>query len=197
MRRGISSSRADAPLVTKNGHGDDMCHTHGQALRLYLALNQNVHGMKKVELKQKILDAGKAEHQTVIDDYRNEIKRLQEGEMGVFDGQMDDQQMAYNNEVNERINHLAEQLNFAVDEMNLLNRLIVEEPLHKEVMLGSVVDTDKRKFFVSVSIEEFTVGRTEYFGLSTKTPLYKEMAGKKKGDKFALRNMKYVIKDVF
>jgi len=114
-----------------------------------------------------------------------------------MDGQMDTQQLAYNNEVNERIHFLAEQLNFAVEEMNTLNRIIIEMPLHKTITLGSVVITDKRKFFVSVSIENFKISRTDYFGLSQKTPLYQEMEGKKKGDTFSFRDFKYVIKDVF
>lgn len=153
--------------------------------------------MKLIELKQKILEAGKAKHQTVIDDYRNEIKRLQESELGSVGDQKDIQQMAYNNEMNEQISRLAEQLNFAVEEMNILNRMRMEEPLHKRVTLGSVVETDKRKFFVSVSIEEFMVGRTEYYGLSQKTPLYAEMEDKKKGDTFSFGRMKYTIKRVF
>lgn len=153
--------------------------------------------MKKIELKQRILEAGKAKHQSVIGDYRKQIDDLKAGRSADLDDQMDDQQKSFNNEVNERIYFLAEQLNFAVEEMNLLNRIIVEEPLHKEITLGSVVVTDKRSFFVSVSIEDFdAVGKT-WFGLSQHTPLYREMAGKKKGDSFSFQKTSYVIEDVF
>ncbi|MCP4121416.1 MAG: hypothetical protein GY751_06650 [Bacteroidetes bacterium] len=153
--------------------------------------------MRKIELKREILAVGKAKHQSVLDDYRAKINDLKSSEVHDMDDQMDTQQLAYNNEVNERIHFLAEQLNFAVEEMNLLNRILVEMPLHKTVTLGSVVVTDKRNFFVSVSIEDFKIRRTEYFGLSQKTPLYKEMEGKTKGDSFSFKDFKYVIKDVY
>jgi hypothetical protein len=153
--------------------------------------------MKTLLLKKRILEEGKAKHQSVIDDYRRGIQELQSSKTGDLDGTMDIQQMSQHSEINERISHMAEQLNFAVDEMNILNRIIIEEPLHESVTLGTVVETDKRTFFVSVSIEEFKVDGKEFYGLSQKTPLYAEMAGKKKGDTFAFRNMKYKIKKIF
>ena len=153
--------------------------------------------MNKVEYKKQILEAGKAEHQTVIDDFSERIKAMQDGEMMVNDGQMDYQQQSMNSETNQQISQLAEQLNFAVEEMNLLNSIVIEEPLHEEVLFGSVVETDQKTFFVSVSIDDFAVGDAKFFGLSTKTPLFKEMKNKKQGDTFSFGPRTYKILNVY
>lgn len=157
------------------------------------------HKMKtnKIDWKKQILEAGKQQHQSVIDDYTKKIKELRETKAAANDESLDLQELSFNNEVNDKINHLAEQLNFAVDEMNLLNRIQVIDPLHETVTLGSVVETDHRSFFVSVSIEDFEVAGQKYFGLSQKTPLYKEMAGKKTGDSFSFGKTHYKILDVY
>ena len=163
----------------------------------YIVGKTNSMSMKALEIKKEILKCGKAKHQSVIDDYRRQIKELRSGEAEDLDDQMDLQQMAFNNEVNGQINRLAEQLNFAVDEMNTLNRIMIEDPLHECVTLGSVVETDKRTFFVSVSIEEFDVFGKEFYGLSQKTPLYAQMKDKQVGDEFTLNDMSYSISRVY
>ena len=152
--------------------------------------------MNKVEYKKQILEAGKAEHQTVVNDFRERISAMQGGEMNENQSQ-DYQQLSMNSEMNQQIAQLADQLNFAVEELNLLNTIVIQEPLHDQVLFGSVVDTDQKTFFVSVSIDNFKVGEDKLFGLSTKTPLFKEMAGKKIGETFSFGPRNYKILDVY
>src|SRR5690606_1744181 len=138
-------------------------------------------------LKKQILEEGIKQHQSVIDDFAQSIKELLTG-----NGQ------PAMEEAVQRANTIADQLDFARAEMITLQDMQrTIGTIHDQVQLGSVVVTDKDTFFVSVSIERFYVGEMKIFGLSTKTPLYQAMEGKKKGDTFSYGDINYHIEDVF
>ena len=153
--------------------------------------------MEKLVKKQEILNQAIATHHGVIDDFKNRINEMRSSEMLVNEDQLDYEERSFNDTTNESIEALAQQLNFAVAEMDELYKIKIEEPLHEVVGFGSVVITDNRKFFISVSVEDFKVNNESWFGISTKTPLYQEMKGKKNGDSFAFNHVNYVIKDIF
>lgn len=65
------------------------------------------------------------------------------------------------------------------------------------VELGSVVVTDQRIFYVSVSIEEIEVDGQKIFGLSVNAPIYEAINQKSKGDKVSFNGIDYKILDVY
>jgi transcription elongation GreA/GreB family factor len=162
----------------------------------HLAPNKTTAAMKPVSdtidralLKKQILEEGIKQHQSVIDDFAQSIKELLAAN---GNGQ------PATEEAVQRANQIADQLEFAREEMLTLQDMQRNiETIHSQVQLGSVVVTDKDTFFVSVSIERFYVGDLKVFGLSTKTPLYRAMEGKKKGDTFSYGGIQYRIEDVF
>jgi transcription elongation GreA/GreB family factor len=150
------------------------------------------------QLKKDMLDAGIGKHQTVIDDLREGIKDLQSSAGIVNEEEMDLSQQGFNTEIMHKINALADQLSFANEEMKRLYDMIPTiQYIHETVAEGSVLITDKGIFFISASIEEFEVDGLKVFGLSTASPLFQEMSGKKKGDSFSYKEVQYKIKDVF
>ncbi|MCA6078684.1 hypothetical protein [Fulvivirga sedimenti] len=153
--------------------------------------------MNKIEFKREALQQARISHQKVLEDLKYGIEELQKSEMGLHEDQLDMDQQSLDDVSNETIIRLGEQLNFARDEMELLNRMVVQEPLHSEVTLGSIVETDQRTFYVSASIEKYTVNDREIFGLSTHTPVYSAMKGMSKGDTFSFRDTTYKILDVY
>lgn len=151
-----------------------------------------------VALKRKMLDASIKKHQTVIDDFTQSIKDLLASEGLVNEVDMDLTQQGFNSEIVQKVNNIADQLQFANEEMKLLYDMqSTISYIHDSVQPGSVVVTDKEVFFVSVSIERFEVEGLEVFGLSTQSPLYQAMRGKEKGDKFSYKGRKYKIEDIF
>lgn len=153
--------------------------------------------MDKLDFKKKVLEGAKLRQQEIIDDYKTRIGDMKKGEMNINEDQLDMGQKSFNSESNDMINVLANELNFLVDEMNLLNKIQVDGNLHDSVALGSVVITDKKTFFPSVSIETFGVDGQEFFGISDKAPLYSEMKGKKAGETFSYKGNQYKIEDVY
>lgn len=150
------------------------------------------------ELKRKVLDAAIKKHQSVIDDFRQGIGDLLGSAAMVNEEEMDLSQQEFNTEMVQRSNHIADQLAFANAEMKLLYDMASTiSNVHNTVQPGTVVITDRENFFVSASIEDFEVDGIHFFGLSTETPLYMAMEGKKKGDRFGYNFSEYQITDVF
>jgi hypothetical protein len=151
-----------------------------------------------VELKKKILNAAIEKHQAVINDFRTSIKNMLDSVVAIHEDEMDLSQKEFNAEMTEKSNQLADQLAFANEEMKILYDMSATINLiHSTVQLGSVVVTDRTVFFVSVSIEDFSVDGMHCFGLSTESRLYKAMEGKKKGDQFSYNYSEYKIVDLF
>lgn len=150
------------------------------------------------ELKRKMLDACIKKHQTVIDDFKKEVEALMGSVDIINEEEMDLSQQGFNAETTQRASSISDQLNFANEEMRLLNNMTPSiDSEHDYVQLGSVVVTDSKIFFISTSIEQFEVDGLKVFGISTQSPLFKEMKGKKKGEIVNFNKDSYKIKDVF
>jgi len=153
--------------------------------------------MSTQEKKRIILQEGMKKQDGIIRDFRSRIDDMKDSTRLLNETQMDAQQASHNGENNERIEVLENQLSFVEEEMDLLHRLNIDAPKHDSVHMGSVVVTDKRTFFISVSLEEYEVAGEKIFGISTKAPLYAEMRGKLKGDSFEFKGFKYQILDIY
>jgi methionyl-tRNA formyltransferase len=90
----------------------------------------------------------------------------------------------------------ARQVEEAINSFNQLRKIDVTKE-GSTIALGSVVVTDTQNFFISISLGEISVDGKKYFAISTSTPLYKEMAGKTKGETFKFRDKKYRIERVY
>jgi hypothetical protein len=161
-------------------------------------MNNKLLNVKHAEFKKKSLEASIIKHQSVIDDLKRSVKELLGTEGSSNRDDLDMHQQSVNTEQIQMANAIGDQVSFANEEMTLLNNMMPTiQDIHDQVSLGSVVVTDKMIFFVSASIEQFEVDGIELFGLSTETPLYQTMKGKKKGDKFSYKDQHYTIVDLF
>lgn len=151
--------------------------------------------MDKLEFKRKVLKAAKEKQKEIVQDLQEGIERRKEA-AEQEDQDMNDYFESTREEILDYVDHLADQLNIARSELDLLNKLRIEKP-HDQVTIGSIVETDIKNFYVSVGVEEFEVDGKEFFGLSTRAPIYKSMIGKKKGDRFTFQGEEHEIKDLY
>jgi transcription elongation GreA/GreB family factor len=91
---------------------------------------------------------------------------------------------------------------YAKQWQELLSGLLVLQKMdvsrkNDAVTLGSVVVTDTQAFFISISIGEVKLKGKAYFAISTSSPLFKAMAGKRQGDRFPFRDKIHQIVDVY
>lgn len=133
----------------------------------------------------------------IISDFRVRINDMMEGGAEISQDMLDVEQKSLDEASKEEVSHLADQLNFALAELDRLERMQVGDRLNDHVSMGAVVKTDKMTFYPSVSLERFEVNGEELFGISDQAPLYQAMKGKKAGDTFGYGENSYKILDVF
>lgn len=97
-------------------------------------------------------------------------------------------------EMQEEIYHLDKQM-FSLKQMQQKFLKIKNKPTDK-VKLGSLVITNKARFYISVSLGEFFFENTRFYAISTESPMYKIMAGKTEGEEFILNNIHQKIEKI-
>ncbi|MCR9015821.1 hypothetical protein [Aquiflexum gelatinilyticum] len=158
----------------------------------------SVLNIKHTAFKKALLEAAINKHQSVIDDFQNSIREMIGSENEANQAEPDLSQQGFNSEQIHRANAVGDQVSFANREMEILqNMLPTIEDINDTVKLGSVVVTDKDIFFVSTSIERMKVNGYSVFGLSTESPIYQVMKGKKQGESFSFKVTQYRIKEIF
>ncbi|WP_370895342.1 hypothetical protein [Chryseobacterium gossypii] len=66
----------------------------------------------------------------------------------------------------------------------------------EKVQLGSLVITNKARFYISVSLGEFFFDGNRFYAISPESPMAKKMMGMKPGDSFTLNNIHQKIVEV-
>ncbi|GGP04249.1 hypothetical protein GCM10010992_15480 [Cloacibacterium rupense] len=95
----------------------------------------------------------------------------------------------------QEINNLQLQLNEHLKSLQILKN--VNPNPHKIVTLGSFVETEKGKFFIAVSLGEFSFNQEKIFVVSAESPLAKAMNSKKTGETFIVNNLSQTIKNIW
>lgn len=73
----------------------------------------------------------------------------------------------------------------------------ISEHSSEKIQLGSIVFTNKARFFISVSLGEFFFEGDRYYAISEESPMAKIMFGKEVGDSFTLNNINQIIEQVW
>ena len=95
----------------------------------------------------------------------------------------------------QEINNLQIQLNEHLKSQQILKN--INPNPHKIVTLGSLVETEKGKFFIAVSLGELSFNQEKIFVISAESPLAKAMNGKKTGESFVVNNLSQIIKNIW
>ena len=97
-------------------------------------------------------------------------------------------------EIHEEIYHLDKQMS-SLKTMQR-NMLKVLSTASETVKIGSLVITNKARFYISVSLGEFFFEGDRFYAISPESPMAKMMLGKKVGDDFVLNNIAQIIESV-
>lgn len=152
----------------------------------------------KHKLRKKILDACIQKQQSLIDDFNLRIKAVLDTQGLGNEEEYDNHEASQKSQASEEVSALNEALSLANEEMSFLQRLKdSENNLHTIAGPGAIVSTDKAIFFISVSIEKFSVDGETFFGISTRSPLYLAMKGLSERSLFLYNGSIYKITDIF
>ncbi len=83
----------------------------------------------------------------------------------------------------------------AINEKNILNKIDVAKD-YTEIVLGSLVITNKQNLFISTSIGKVTVDSIDYYAISPFVPIFKSIRGLKLGDTAEFNGNKFTIKEI-
>lgn len=97
-------------------------------------------------------------------------------------------------EMQEEIYQMQKQLAALHDLKQKLNK-VLNAPSER-VNIGSLVFTNKARFYISVSLGEFFFEGDRFYAISEESPMAKIMFGKKPGDTFLLNNISQTIESV-
>ena len=147
-----------------------------------------------MKLKELVLQACLQQQQDNIQRLKETVKQVQESaneEKGASSDDSDSmrEQLQYD------VDMYSRQLDQATAAFATL-KLIDPNQLHSFVKHGALAMTDKTNVLVGVSIGKVVVEGKTFFTISTDSPLYQAMDGKKKGETFTFRDQKQTVLDV-
>ncbi len=98
-------------------------------------------------------------------------------------------------EMQEEIYQMQKQLASLKDLQRNLSK--IHHNTSERIKLGSIVFTNKARFYISVSLGEFFFEGDRFYAISEESPMAKIMFGKQIGDSFTLNNISQVIEQVW
>ena len=97
-------------------------------------------------------------------------------------------------EIQEEIYHLDRQM-VSLKSMQTQMRKVLNS-VCETIKLGSLVITNKARFYISVSLGEFFFQGDRFYAISPESPMAQIMTGKKVGDDFTLNNIHQEIVEI-
>ncbi|MGZ5211827.1 MAG: hypothetical protein ACXWB6_06110, partial [Kaistella sp.] len=97
-------------------------------------------------------------------------------------------------EMQEEIYQMQKQLGSLKDLQRNMSKVLNTST--ERIALGSVVITNKARFYISVSLGEFFFEGDRFYAISEESPMAKILFGKKPGDSFILNNISQTIENV-
>ena len=73
----------------------------------------------------------------------------------------------------------------------------IQDKTSDKIQVGSIVFTNKARFYISVSLGEFFFEGDRFYAISEESPMAKIMFGKQVGDSFTLNNISQVIEQIW
>lgn len=98
-------------------------------------------------------------------------------------------------EMQEEIYQMQKQMG-ALNMLRLNLNKVLNSPTER-IQIGSLVITNKARFYISVSLGEFFFEGDRFYAISEESPMAKIMFGKKPGDSFVLNNIYQEILEIF
>ena len=103
---------------------------------------------------------------------------------------------SFREEIQEELFHLDKQMH-SLKTMQAKMRRVISSPTTEVVQLGSLVITNKARFYISVSLGEFFYEGDRFYAISEESPMAQMMLGKSVGDSFELNNIAQSIERIF
>ena len=149
---------------------------------------------EQIALKKKVVESCRKHLNLAM----SQLKiAMEDAQTSADDGdQSKDQFDPYRNQMMNRREMFAQQLQKLLDQIEQLDRLDLLKT-SKKVEYGSVVITDTQKLFISVGLGKVKVDNDEFFVMSAQVPFFTAIDGLKKGENYTFRGQEGKVTEVF
>ena len=144
--------------------------------------------------KKELFDACMQEQEKEVANFENRVNMLKKD---LFENKESASQSSGGNAGRmELLANYEKELAFSQMEMNQLK---LSDPLVANTMVGpgAIVMTEQLNVYISIPTDKIEINGENFIGISVKSPIYKVMQGKKKGDSFSFNERDYTILNVF
>jgi hypothetical protein len=150
--------------------------------------------MEMLELKRNIILLCKDMLQERADNAKNAMNEMQQSanEYGIPRDKYD----SFKAQALHKKDMFAAQYQRALDDLLLLEKISTEK-ISELVEFGSIVITNKQRMIIAISLGKVQLDNETYFAISPQVPIFKEIQGLKKGDKFTFNGIVQEILDVY
>lgn len=145
-------------------------------------------------IKQQLLQVCNTRVDKRINDYKEEINLIKESIESNDRGNSEDDDSGNGKLLNDLEKNM-EHLNDAQKTKAHL-QLVKTNIAFNDVVLGSIVKTNQRNFYISTSIGEIILDDQTYFAISINSPIGQLLKNKKVNEQFEFNETKYVITEV-
>ncbi|AYO57113.1 hypothetical protein CO230_02605 [Chryseobacterium sp. 6424] len=134
----------------------------------------------------------------VLEIIAGKIKKLEDFIEFTIDASRDIKKTPKYDSIREEIQEEIYQMQRQLGSLNDLQRHMVKvlNAPTDTVQLGSMVFTNKARFYISVSLGEFFYEGDRFYAISEQSPMAQVMFGKVAGDSFVLNNISQTIQNV-
>ena len=147
--------------------------------------------LKKIVLKSEVRNYVKESIAGKIDKLKNFLEFTTEASREIKKTPKYD---SIREEMQEEIYQMQKQMG-ALQDLRLNLNKVLNTPT-ETIQIGSIVLTNKARFYISVSLGEFFFEGDRFYAISEESPMAKIMFGKKSGDSFVLNNISQTIEEV-
>lgn len=102
---------------------------------------------------------------------------------------------SFREEIQQEIYHLDKQMHALKSMQRKMQQVLLSET--KVIQLGSLVITNKARFYICVSLGEFFFQEDRFYAISEESPMAQVMKGHHVGDSFVLNNISQEILQIF
>jgi hypothetical protein len=150
---------------------------------------------KNLELKRKIYEESLRKQEALVKTSNEAMLQAQES-ANEEKGALGEKFESFREQCQLDRDMYAKQLQEAMTGYAILKQIQIEKEYDK-VTAGAVVITDSQSLFIAVSIGSIKVENKNFFVISTQSPLFQAMSGRKKDETFSFRDKTHKIIDVF
>ena len=148
-----------------------------------------------MELKKRIREECLSMLKDKIREIKSEIDAVQESAISDTKSSMGDKYETGREVMMQEKNKLDGQLGILLDQLTALKMIEVDKT-HAKVRQGSLVETDKGTFFISIPFGQMNFNGKQIFVISPGAPLAREMAGKSVSESFSFNTQTHTIKSI-